>query len=239
MIEVNLLPPEYRRVERTPLPRFLVFIVGVAAIVASLFYLISVGYFRINREKGRSEDLKKQVELQKGQLLDYDRLKTEIASFEARKSALEQMWHSRILWSVKFDQLSDLVPSYVGLTRLEFTPAAGRRARATIGEETAGTLVLDCISATADEKRLANFMRVLKGEASPEAPAERSVGKEFFKDFSALVDSGWDKEELSDYVEKEALKFRLELLLKPLGPKAPQPVTRPARTVTPPAARRR
>lgn len=239
MIEVNLLPPEYRRIERTPLPRFLVFMVGAAAIVASLFYLFYVGYLRINREKGRSEALREQIALQKPRLDIYDRLNAEIAAFEARKSALEEIWQSRILWSAKFDQLCDLVPSYVGLTCLEFTPARARRARVTIGGETAGTLVLDCISATANEKRLANFMRVLKGEAPPEPPAEKSVGKKFFEDFSVLVDSGWKKSEFKDYVEKEALEFRLELLLKPLKPKAPEPVTRPAGVITPPAARRR
>jgi len=239
MIEVNLLPPEYRRIERTPLPRFLVFLVGAAAIVASLFYLFYLSYFRVSAEKQRSEDLKRQIALQKPSLAIYDKLNAEIASFEARKAALEQIWQSRILWSRKFDQLCDLVPKYIGLTRLEFTPTRARRTRAALAEETAGTLVLDCISATDDEKRLANFMRVLKGEAPPEPPADRSVGKKFFADFSALVDSGWKKSEFKDYAEKEALEFRIELLLKPLRPKAAQPVARPVRVITPPGARRR
>ena len=234
MIEVNLLPPEYRRVERTPLPRLVVLVVGTGMVVASLFYLVLIGWVKMGQEKSRERDLNETKARQAAPLAERSQLEAEIGAIESRKNTISNIWQTRMIWSRKLDQLCDIVPRFIGFTRLEFLGPQASRGRLPEATETGGTLTVDCLSATSEEKRLADFLRVLQGQLAPEPPATQETAIDFFKDFLRVDDSGWKKNEYKEYAEKEALEFRLELPLKPPGQQAIVPTA--ARTAAPTGA---
>jgi len=212
MIEVNLLPEEYRRTEITPLPRLITIVVGVIVVVGG-FFLLMQKYLNIRSAKALRDDNRGRVERAEKVIEEYNRLRSEINEIETRLSAIKDIWQSRLLWAIKLDQLADVVPNYVGLTSLSLDEPRGRTraGRGAIG----GTLKMKCISASDNEKRLANFLRTLKGEIRSEnRDVPEEVSKEFFADFVEVISSGWSKRESDEYVEREFLEFDLELPVK-------------------------
>jgi len=67
---------------------------------------------------------------------------------------------------------------------------------------------MECLVAGADEKRYAEFRRILTGEVVGDAPY---TGETFFADFADLGYSGWSRENFPETEEGVALKFDLEL----------------------------
>jgi len=219
MIEVNLLPQEYRRPERTPLPRFIVILVGVA-LVAGLGAFLMKKFMDVRYEKNRQQELNQRLDLLKQFVDKYNKLISQKREIEVRMSAIETIWQSRLYWAVKLDQLADLVPGYVGLRnlRLEEPRSLARTAAGLAG----GTLSMSCISASENERRLANFRRILKGEIPPlNKVVPEDMGKIFYKDFEGEIeDFGYKITETDDYEEKEYIEFRLRMGLKPRGQQA-------------------
>jgi len=216
MITINLLPAELRPVERTPLPRFLVIVAGVAAGAVGMFLLVFLHFSWLPRERMSVENLEQVLVSKRTEAAEFQTLSLELSEITQRERALEEIYRSRTVWWQKLDCLCDLVPSYVGLTALNFKePAGAPGAQA----ESAGTLKLECIVAKAEEKRVAAFRRILKGEVPPEwgREPERSVGEEFIADIvdGEIVDYVWKVVELPDYPDQFAIQFILELKLKP------------------------
>ena len=217
MITINLLPPELRPVERTPLPRFLVIILGVALGAVGLVMLIFMHFIWIPGVHDKITN-KEQVLLNlRLQAAEHQVLAAALQNITQRTSALEQIWRTRTLWWVKLDLLSDLTPSYVGLMSFSFREPPGARTGMLL--EDAGTLKMECIAAKAEEKRVASFRRILKGELPPDWGAEpdKELGKEFIEDFvnGEILDYGWKVVELPDYPNQPAIRFTLEMKLKP------------------------
>ena len=218
MIEVNLLPQEYRRREMTPLPRLITIVVGVIIVVGGFFFLMQK-YLDIRNAKDLRGERQEEVKRAEKIIEEFNRLSAEINEIKVRITAIEDIWQSRLEWAVKLDQLTDVVPSYVGLTDLSLVEARGRPRPGAFA--TAGTLKMKCISASDNEKRLANFLRTLKGEIRSEnSDVPEEVSKKFSEDFVEVIDSGWNKQESDDYVEKEYLEFNLELPVKVSGSRA-------------------
>ena len=220
MIEVNLLPQEYRRPERTPLPRFIVILIGVA-LVASLGSFLTKKLIDVRNEKNTQQELEQRLGLLKKQFVDrYDQLVAQKQEIEIRISAIETIWQSRLYWAVKLDQLADLVPIYVGLKDLKLEePRSYARAA---GGASGGTLFMSCISASENERRLANFRRILKGEIPPlNRNVPEDSGRIFYEDFQGEIeDFGYKITETDDYEEKEYIEFNLRMALKPRGQQA-------------------
>ena len=109
MIKVNLLPPEYRKVDGTPVARFVTLVLGVflTASAMSVWGYVHFGMLTEVRERRTSleEEL---VGLQK--LAERSQaLLAEFKEYQRRRETIEEIDKTRILWSRKLDQLADLI----------------------------------------------------------------------------------------------------------------------------------
>jgi hypothetical protein len=106
MIEVNLLPNEYRKVEKTPLPIFLA-LLGCVVIVLGVIIGYIYFHFRIvpdvKIEYQKLDKLEKDVrDLENKKRI----LNDEITGYQARLSKLLMVMENKILWSEKIYLLS-------------------------------------------------------------------------------------------------------------------------------------
>jgi Tfp pilus assembly protein PilN len=241
MITINLLPADLRPIERTPLPRFLVILAGVALGAVGIVFLVAMQFVLIPRVRDAISKEDDVLASLRQQAAEFQTLTLSLQNITQREKALREIYKTRTIWWKKLDLLCDLTPSYVGLTGLSFREPTGV-ARGTAAPD-AGTLKLDCIAAKAEEKRVASFRRILKGEIPPEwgTEADTDLGKEFIADFvgEEILDYGWRVVTVRDYGDQPAIQFTLEMKLKPkVTPPAKTATTaRPAaRTATPAAA---
>jgi Tfp pilus assembly protein PilN len=205
MIEIDLLPEEYRRPEMTPLPRRLVIYIGAALISSCLFVLIWFHFIHLPSLRNVKDDLINQERMKAQEVKKYEELTAEINRFNQRRQTIEQIWQTRVLWARKLDQLCDLVPSYIWFSNVSLQEP--HMAEKDVG----GKLLLDCHSQGPDVNHFAEFLRILQGQYEGE---KGRIGQEFFDDFISLTSSGWTKKILRDYEPPEALEFRLELSLE-------------------------
>ena len=208
MIDIDLLPEEYRRPEMTPLPRRLVIFIGTALVSICLFVLIWLHLILLPRLRNERDDWVNRERQMAKAVQRYDELMAEISGFNQRKQTIEQIWQIRILWAQKFDQLCDLVPPYIWFKSISLQePLMGRK-------DVGGKLILDCRSQGPDANHFAEFMRIVKGEDEGE---KGRIGQEFFQDFLLFESSGWSRKILRDFDPPEALEFKLELSLRKEG----------------------
>lgn len=109
MIRVNLLPPEYRKVDGPPVAR-------VVALVAGAFLVTSAAGFWGYVHFGLLADAVKQREEKEEDLLQLRQqaersaaLLAEFTEYQRRRATIESVGASRILWSRKLDELSDII----------------------------------------------------------------------------------------------------------------------------------
>src|SRR6266850_6172953 len=109
MIKINLLPPEKRKAERTPLPRFGLMMAD-AAVLGVVLILVIISYIQIlNTEK--------EIEIQKGVLADlqpavqkHDKLEREVTVLKGELEALGKITGLRPFeWWQIFDYVWDTV----------------------------------------------------------------------------------------------------------------------------------
>jgi Tfp pilus assembly protein PilN len=240
MITINLLPADLRPIERTPLPRFLVIIVGLTLGLVGVVFLTFMQLIFIPRAHDAVVSKDAVLANLRQQAVKYQKVTAELKDITQRESSLQAIYKTRTIWWEKLDLLCDLIPSsYIGLTALSFIePASGAGPAAAAAN--AGTLKLECIAAKAEEKRVASFRRILKGEIPPEwgNEAATTLGKEFIADFvnEEILDYGWKVVQMRDYGNQSAIQFNLEMKLKPkVAPPAARPAAgaRPAQTATP------
>ncbi|MFM8979086.1 MAG: hypothetical protein ACKOSS_01275, partial [Planctomycetia bacterium] len=191
MIEINLLPPEYRAKSGTPIARFVAIVGGVVVVAAALgifawTHLIELARVRDLRttreEEADGQDRRKKYSLD---------LQAEIEMFERRRTAIQTINRSRTLWSQKVDQLFDIVANQGGdapykawLEEIE-VPAqpVGVRAQATPGKPAEGGQVkfkgrLAMETESEAPAHISSVHRALTGD--PDATGRTT---EFFADF--------------------------------------------------------
>ncbi|HUW56316.1 MAG TPA: hypothetical protein VMZ92_06745 [Planctomycetota bacterium] len=212
MIEVNLLPAELQRVEHTPLPRFLVVILGTAAIMATGAFGVVVNWRTVPDLKARELAVSEDLGRSSVQAAVYDRLLAQIEETQDRKKAIGEMWRSRIMWSEKLAQLSEMTPNFIGIQ--DITVSESRESTRAGKDDSGGMLTIGSICAGADHRRVANWRRIVKGEYEVEGNSDPWVGRQFFRSFVDLLPTSTQKVEVKDYVEKEALKFGLKMPVK-------------------------
>jgi Tfp pilus assembly protein PilN len=109
MIKVNLLPPEYRKVEGTPVARLVATIAGVflVACAAGVWGYVHVAILA----QVKDERVQKEEELAslKAQALRSQSLLNEFKEYQRRRETIEKIGSQRILWSKKLDELADLI----------------------------------------------------------------------------------------------------------------------------------
>ena len=210
MIEVNLLPQELRRIEHTPLPRFLIIIMGTTLVSIALA-LGAIVHMRNLPDLARADQaLTDEVMAAAQSQREHDQLLGQIDEVKQRKLAIAEIWRARIIWSRKLDQLSQMIPKFIGLEKL--TLEESRSAGA--GNETGGYLNLESVCAGADVDRLAMFRRILRGDYPAKEGQDTWLGRTWFEDFDNIEATPWVRKDMAAYVEKEALNFTLKLAIK-------------------------
>ncbi len=133
IIRVNLLPPEKRRRERTPLSRFVALIVGTAVNAAIVAFMVKIflDTNSLNRQKGDVEarmiTTQKKVEPPDKKSEGYEATKKTIEKIGARKKAIDDLKKEKILvWSEVIDSVCDVVAAnqWVWLTGVDMAEGA-------------------------------------------------------------------------------------------------------------------
>ncbi len=195
MIQINLLPPEYRAKSGTPVGRFVAIVAGVVVVASAAGIFAYTHFIELSRVRelrtAREEEALGQ-ERRKKYSLD---LQAEIDMFTKRRTAIQTINRSRTLWSKKLDQLFDIVTNQGGdasyrtwieklevppqaVTSKKRAPAAGRKGQPLDGGQLKiqGFLALE--SESDAPAHISAFHRALTGD--PEATGHTT---EFFSDF--------------------------------------------------------
>src|SRR6185295_10805605 len=109
MIKVNLLPPEYRKVEGTPVARLVATIAGVflVACAAGVWGYVHVAILaQVKDERTQKEE---ELASLKAQAERSQSLLKEFKEYQRRRETIEKIGSQRILWSKKLDELADLI----------------------------------------------------------------------------------------------------------------------------------
>ncbi len=209
MIQINLLPPEYRKAESTPIARFVAIIAGAVLVTSAL---VAYGYVHYNELRGVREvrgateaeftNKKLQADISKS-------LQTEINAYEARRKAITKVASSRVLQSRKLDELLDVFHNggdksayFVWLKSLSVKPPrASRRGKQTTG----GTISFGGFSETIEFSRITNLREAVQKDTFYEDM--QGISSPVFKAHF------WD----DDKLPRSAGKFSFDLTLKPLG----------------------
>ncbi len=111
MIQINLLPPEYRPRTGTPMARFVAIVVGIVMVLSAGGAYAYTHFIELSKvrelKRSRSEEVTS-TEMQRDRS---QRLQQEIDSYEQRRHAILTINRSRTLWSRKLDQFFEVVTS--------------------------------------------------------------------------------------------------------------------------------
>jgi Tfp pilus assembly protein PilN len=124
MIEINLLPPQYRAVERTPLPIFLSIIGGLLLTGGAL-----TGLFLASKAAQSAKELQENLvaerDTKKAQAAVVDQLEQEIKEAQGRVDTLLNIAESKIYWAMKLDQFVKILPPSVWLDSIVINSKGG------------------------------------------------------------------------------------------------------------------
>ena len=109
MIQINLLPPEYRPRTGTPVARFVAIVVGIVMVLSAGGVYAYTHFIELSKvrelKRSRQEEVTS-MEMQRDRSL---RLQQEIDMYDQRRRAIQTINRSRTLWSRKLDQFYDIV----------------------------------------------------------------------------------------------------------------------------------
>ena len=109
MIQINLLPPELRPLERTPLNRFVIIIAGAALTTAALFIFLVLQFSTLPNAIQKRDGVKEEIKRKKVLAAKYDELEQEIQFFKLREDTVKKLRKERYIWSKKLFQLHRVV----------------------------------------------------------------------------------------------------------------------------------
>ncbi len=232
MIQINLLPPEYRPRAGTPVARFVAILAGVVLVASASGVYAYTHFIELSRVKelkvARDEELAAKTKLRERSL----ELQREIKIYENRRTAIQTINQSRTLWSRKLDQFFDVVTAQGNpdaylcwLENVEVpTQLASRRRGARRGaakSQPAGELRFDGHLGMEDNRKAlmlsSTFHKALTGD--PEVTGQPT---DFFADFQSITNPGIEiqrvrgKQELIPPVVGD---FKYQLKLHPLDHK--------------------
>lgn len=203
MINVNLLPPEYRKVERTPVLRFVTIICGVILSTSAIGAFIYVHFGVLVKVVSEREKLQETYHSrQQGQRRSMA-LEREAKEYMKRRKTIEEIGNSRLLWSKKLDELCDLVDDHgdtkryeVWLKQIHTLPAS---------KHSAGGLFIKGFSGGSEMNRMSNFNLAIKKSG-------------FFEDFASIDPPEGKAVKFSDKkVPHSAWSFDFNMKLKPFN----------------------
>jgi Tfp pilus assembly protein PilN len=213
MIEVNLLPIELRKVEHTPMPRFLVIAAGTALVMATAAYGVVVNLRTVPDLMGKEQEAVKEIAIRQPMAKDWDELQDEISDARVRKQAIAELWRTRIQWSRRLAQLAEVTPGFVGFTEVKLEEARSGGAK---DVETGGMLTVQCLLAGSDLNRVAMWRRIAEGGENIIGFEKVDVAMDFKGSFMPILPTETTLVEVKeDYMEKQALKLDLKMPVKP------------------------
>ena len=210
MIQINLLPPEYRKSESTPIARFIAIVAGAVLVTCGLVAYGYVHYSQLRVAQDRREQIEGEFANAKSRADVSRALQAEIAAYEARRKAIQEVAKARILHSRKLDEFLDVTTAKgetgslyrVWLNSLSVKPArTARRGKPTSG----GTFTFSGFSESTEFSRVTNLRDAIKKHA-------------FYEDFKAMSMPVFKAVEWDDTLEpNRAGRFAFDLTLLPLG----------------------
>jgi len=211
VININLLPHEYRKAEATPIGRFLAIVIGAVLVTSGL---VAYGYVHYSELKGVREvraSVEEQFANKKARAQISKNLQAEINAYETRRKAITKIARARILQSRKLDEFLDIIHNggnreayYVWLERLAVKPARGTRRRGK-GPQSGGSWAFDGYAETTEFSRVTNLRDAIRKDS-------------FFDDFQQISLPVFQAKVWDDGLEPNAAgKFSYQMTLKPLG----------------------
>ncbi len=205
MIRVNLLPPEYRQLERTPVGRLVALLVGVLAVGSSAGYWLYFHMGPLQFWEEKRVQLTKEYEIVEKQMIRSKALQAEYNEYRKRRDQIELIGSTRVLWSQKLDELADIIHN--GGSKTDHNAWLNNlSAQAPRSAATGGTLNISGFSGGAGYDRLSNFNKALR------------VDESFFEDFTNLDPPRGQKTPFKDDLEPASgWKFSWTMGLKKAG----------------------
>lgn len=156
MIEINLLPQEYRVQEKTPLGLFLAVIVGICVNGAIFTYQLSLKN-ELTKQQQKNTLLKQEKERTDEEVAKVRKLEQEIAVAKRRQETIIEISQSKIVWSQKLIQFGRIMQDYPNfwIDRLNLARAG-----------TAGQLTLNFYSTGNDLRTVAAFRERLQSDTN-------------------------------------------------------------------------
>ena len=109
MLKINLLPQEYRVVDRTPMGTFLMVVTCTVLTVSSLS-LAAYLYFSYLKGAEAQRDIAKEEYENLAPMAKYaDDLEKEKTEYIKRSQVIQEIETTRILWTRKLDQLAEVI----------------------------------------------------------------------------------------------------------------------------------
>jgi len=118
MIQVNLLPEEMRRIEHTPLPRFILILSGAVLVVLCCSAWVYLHFNALSAVHDEEARLIEQVARQETRAKEADDLKKDIETLTSRRDTIQELSEGRREWWVLIDELSDIIPYDMWITSL-------------------------------------------------------------------------------------------------------------------------
>jgi Tfp pilus assembly protein PilN len=109
MIKVNLLPPEYRKVDGTPVTRLVALVLGVFLTASAVGVW---GWYRVdvlNGHRAEREQLEEALVHLERDAERSQRLLREFKEYQRRRETIESIGSNRVIWSRKLDELADII----------------------------------------------------------------------------------------------------------------------------------
>lgn len=223
MIKINLLPPEYRVKERTPLPMMMGILGGVAVCAVAVFGFLYVRLVMLNEAKADLEDVQKRRDDLALQAKNYDDLEREQKTLEARSDTVKNLEKSMYKWGRTIDELALLIDEagkakiHSWITGLEFeTPTKQGVARGASGPP-GGTLKFDLEIKGTEFDQIAQWRKMLLTDKK----------KWLSQNIKKTNPPTGHQKEYRDYIPPVVLNSKTEIELNPLVQPAAKPAKKP------------
>lgn len=235
MITINLLPPELRKTETTPLSRFIVLIAGIVILcVVFCVWFYYHNFVLLTAEKDLAE---KKIELESVREIhkQYEALVKLQGQYAKRGETIESIRNGRILWGIKLMRFYDVFTmepfrETAWIDDLSMTIQEQRQTRRPTRGQAAtaapiGTFTFKLNTAGEPAETTINFRKTLQGLYGSGSDLQNGV--KFWKDFLEINPPKNDLEESADTEPDVFRTDKVELKIK--KPEDPNAKKRPAR----------
>ncbi|MFN7181404.1 MAG: hypothetical protein ACK4NF_01830 [Planctomycetota bacterium] len=210
MFKFNLLPPEKRRLRRTPLPYFIgIIVLIILASFAGIDLTLTIRHHhQLIKKKKNLADRKLQLSQQ---VLEYEKLLADKTSLENRLKYIQEVEAKKfIVWTRKLDEFLDILQRFPNawVENISVAVGGGEEIEEHRGRKILAVLEIKMVINTLNPAEVITFREAIK---NPE--------NKLIVDFDYINPPGWTKE-LFQIAEGEPLKvFKFTIKLVKFQPK--------------------